>query len=239
MTNKDLTFCDLRMKVYSFIKTNYKQILMFVMVNFLFLTILLFGIGGVGSLWFLVWGIGYYLLHFFFFRWAFKRSPYLFTRKFFGTLLPAVKVMVMILLGLTLLAYLPYFPLLFGGTSETFKKAITLFIGDFMGDSNAYNFMISMIMLLMSPLILYRPLLGWIAAVIGRSGSFRNIFKHTYGCYGLFLKISVLFYVIGFVLWSIDYYFHLQGIVWGICLAPFTIVFNVFLVKTYEVLFLD
>ena len=239
MADKDLTFTDLRLKVNLFIAENYKVLLKFVGINFLFLAIMALGLGGVESMWFLVWGLGYYLFHFFFFRWYFGREPYLLTVKFFDTLLPALKVLFMLLLGLTLLAYLPYFPLLFGGTSETLKKILTWFIGDFMGESNAYNFMISMIMLLISPVILYRPLLGWIAAVIGRSGSFRNAFKHTSGYYGLFLKISFLFYLISLVLWSIDYFGHLHGLVFGICLAPFTIIFNLFLAKTYEVLFLD
>lgn len=239
MADRDLTFKDLRLRVNLFIAENYKVLSGFVGINFLFFVLMTFGFGGVGSLWFLAWGLGYYLFHFFFFRWYFKRQPYLFTIKFFNTLLPALKVMFMILLGLTLLAYLPYFPLLFGGTSETLKNAITLFIGDFMGESNAYDFMISIVLLILAPIIFYRPLLAWVASVIGRSGSFRNAFKHTSGYYGLFLKVCFVFYVCGGVLWFADRYLMCYGILFAAGVAFFSILFNLFLAKTYETLFLD
>lgn len=239
MAEQTLTYTDLWRRVCHFIRKNYQAVLKFIGVNFLFLAVLAFGLGGVGSLWFLLWGIGYYLFHFFFFRWYFKRKPYLITTKFFDTLLPALKVMFMLLLGFTLLAYLPYFPLLFGGTSETLKKAITWFIGGFMGESNAYNVIISMVMLLLAPAILYRPLLGWVAAVIRHRGNKKNIAELTAGYYGLFFKILLSFYLIGVVLWLIDNALHLQGLLFGVSIAPFTVLFNLFLAKTYEILFLD
>ena len=234
-----MTFRYLRGAVYETISAEWMKLLLFMIFDLFFALILVAGLGGIGTSWFLVWSIGYYLFNFVFFRWYFKRSPYLLTWKFFNTLLPAVKVLFMVMLGLTLLAYMPYFPLLFGGTSETLKKLLTMFIGDFMGESNAYNFMISLILLLMSPIIMYRPLLAWVASVIGRSGSFRNIFKHTYGFYKLFLKIVVLFYVIGGALWGIDRFFSLQGILLAIGVAPLSLLFNLFLAKTYEILILE
>lgn len=239
MAEQTLTYTDLRHRVYRFIRKNYKAVLKFIGVNFLFLAVFAFGLGGVGSLWFLVWGLGYYLFHFYFFRWYFKRKPYLITSKFFDTILPAFKVMFMLLLGLTLLAYLPYFPLLFGGKSETLKNAITWFIGGFMGESNAYNFMISMVMLLLAPVILYRPLLCWLRSVIAYRKNRKQVAQQTIGYYGLFFKIIFSFYLIGVVLWLIDNSLHLHGLLFGVSVAPFTIVFNLFLAKTYEVLFLD
>ena len=234
-----MTFRRLQQTVYEAISTEWKLLMVFVILNLIFSLVLIAGLGGVGTLWFLVWGAGYYLFNFIFFRWYFKRKPYLLTWKFFDTLLPAVKVLFVVMLGLTLLAYLPYFPLLFGGTSETLKNVLTMFIGDFMGDSNAYNFMISLILLLMAPIIIYRPLLAWVASVIGRSGSFRNIFKHTSGFYKLFLKVMILFYVVGGVLWGVDVFFSLHGILFAIGVAPLSIWFNLFLANTYEVLMLD
>ena len=234
-----LSFGRLRQNVYEVIRANSLSLCKFSILNMAFLLVLTLGLGGVGSLWFLAWGFGYYLFHFMFFRWFFAKKPPLLTLKFFDTLLPAVKVMFMVMLGLTVLAYFPYFPLLFGGTSETIKNVITLFIGDFMGESNAYNFMISLIMLVMAPVIIYRPLLGWVAAVLGRSGSFRNAFKHTSGYYKMFLKVCFVFYVLGGVLWLLDRGLDCHGILFAIGAAPLSILFNLFLAKTYEALFLD
>lgn len=234
-----LTFRTLSRAVWDFMRSEPKKLLLFTFINFAFLFILILGLDGVGTWLFLLWILGYYLFHFIFFRWLFQRKPYFLTRKFFNTLLPAVKVMFMVLLGLTLLAYLPYFPLLFGGTSETLKHFITLFIGDFMGESYAYDFMISLVLLLLSPIIWYRPLLGWIASVIGRSGSFRNIFKHTDGYYSLFLKVMACFYVVLTALWGIDASLGLNGVLYSLSFAPLVIIFDLFIAKTYEWLFLD
>ena len=234
-----LTFQQLRSDVCSYLRTNYKALCKFAGINFLFIALLFFGLGGVGSLWFLLWGIGYYLFHFFFFRWYFKRQPYVLTLKFFNTLLPVVKVMFMLLLGLTLLAYLPYLPLLFGGTSDTLKHIITAFIGSFMGESNSYNIFISLILLLLAPIIAYRPLLGWVAAVIGRSGSFRNVFKHTAGYYKLFFKILFVFYLMLGCLALIDSALGLHHLLLYLGSAPCIVLFEVVLAKTYEILILD
>lgn len=234
-----ITFRRLQQTVYEAISANWKMLLLFVVFNLVFSLILVAGLGGVGTLWFLLWCGAYYVFHFIFFRWYFKRKPYLLTGKFFDTLLPAVKVLFVAMLGMTLLAYLPYFPLLFGGTSETLKRLLTMFIGDFMGESNAYNFMISLVLLLMAPIIIYRPLLAWLASVLGRSGSFRNVFKHTAGFYKLFFKIAVFFYIIGGVLWFADSLLPVHGILFAIGFAPLSIWFNLFLANTYEVLVLD
>ena len=107
-----LSFGRLRQNVYEVIRANSLSLCKFSILNMAFLLVLTLGLGGVGSLWFLAWGLGYYLFHFMFFRWFFAKKPPLLTLKFFDTLLPAVKVMFMVMLGLTVLAYFPYFPLL-------------------------------------------------------------------------------------------------------------------------------
>lgn len=143
------------------------------------------------------------------------------------------------MLGMTVLAYLPYLPLMFGGVSEAIKRAITVFIGDFMGESNIYDIIISLILLLMSPIILYRPLMAWISSIIGRSGSFKNVYKHTAGYYRLFLKVLFVFYLIIVAAWGADRYFDLHYWLFFGIVAPLSILFNLTLAKTYEILILD
>lgn len=236
---KRLKFKTLRQSLSEFAILNYKSLIAFVLINFCFFAVLSLGLGGIRTVWFLLWGLGYYLFNFAFFRWYFKRPPYLLSMKFFDTLLPAVKVLFVMMLGMTVLAYLPYLPLMFGGVSETIKRAITVFIGDFMGESNIYDIIISLILLLMSPIILYRPLMAWISSIIGRSGSFKNVYKHTAGYYRLFLKVLFVFYFIIVAAWGADRYFDLHYWLFFGIVAPLSILFNLTLAKTYEILILD
>lgn len=227
----------LKQSVGAYIKSDYKKLSVFAAINLLFLIVL--GFGGVGTLWFLGWSAAYYLFNFVFFRSFFDRKPYLLTAKFFDTLLPAAKILFSIMLLLTVLAYLPYLPLLLPGMSEHWKNLITAFIGDFMGESNIYNIFISVVLLLCSPLVLYRPMLAWIAAVIGRSGSFKNVFKRTAGYFRLFLGIFAAFYLFAAGLQMIDAALHLHGYLFWPLLAPLTLLLNLVLAKTYELLFLS
>ena len=239
MAESRLTFKQLGREVGIYIRENRSVMLGFTFLNFLFLIVLAHGLGGISTLWFLLWGLGYYIFSFAFFRYLFKRSPYLWTLKFFDTWSPAIKVMFMVLLGLTVLAYLPYFPLLFGGISDSAKASITGFIDAFMGNSKIYDSFISLVLLLMAPIILYRPLLAWVSAVIGRSGSLKNAFKRTSGCYRLFLGICVCFYVIGWVLFLVDMLLPMRGVLLALTLAPLILLFYLYVAKTFENLFLD
>lgn len=236
---KRLTLKFLQREIREFVIANYKNLLIFTLVNFVFLAVLSLGLGGVGTLWSLLWGVGYYMFYFVFFRWYFKRTPYLLTRKFFNTLLPALRILFMFMLGFTLLAFLPYLPLLLGVTSDMMKNAITVFIGDFMGESNIYNIIISLILLLLAPVMVYRPMLGWIASVIGRSGSLQNIFRHTAGYSLLFLKIMVAFYLLALGAWLLDSGLYAHYRAFGVLMSPVIVLFNVTAAKTYELLFLD
>ena len=179
------------------------------------------------------------IINFIFFRFVFNRKPYLFTKKFFDTLLPAAKMLALVMLFLTLLAHLPYIPLLLGETSEQVKLVITNFIEGFMGDSNVYNVVVSLILLLCSPFLLYRPFMAWLSAVIGRSGSFKNAFKHTKGRYKMFLLILATFYLFVCGVQLLDMGLHLNGWLLNIVVSPLTILVNVVMAKTYEALFLN
>lgn len=229
----------LKSEISNIIRQKYKELLFFVVIELVFFAIMLWGLRGVGTLWFLLWIASYYLFNFIFFRWFFDRKPYLFTKKFFDTLLPAAKILFGVMLLLTILAYLPYVPLLFVGASDNLKSMVTEFIGDFMGDSNIYNVVISGILVLCSPFILYRPMLAWIASVIGRSGLFKNVFKRTEGYYKLFLGIFVSFYFITLGIQLVDIGLHLHNCLLWLLIAPLTVLLNLVLAKTYEFLFLD
>ena len=234
-----LTWNSLKQNVCDYIGQQYRVLLGFTFVNMLFLAVMFWGGGVVGTLWFLGWMAAYYLFNFIFFRYFFARKPYLLTEKFFDTLVPASKILFTLMLLLTLLAYLPYLPLLFVGMSDNLKNLITAFIGDFMGESNIYNVLISLILLLCSPFILYRPIMAWIAAVIGRSGLIKPVLRRTEGYYRLFLLVGAVFYFFASGVQLLDTGLHLHGYLFWMTMAPLTVLLNVVLAKTYEMLFLD
>ncbi len=214
-----------------------KVMLGFTAVNFLFLSAV--GQRVSDSLWFLLWATAYYLFSCFFFRYYFKRTPYILTTKIFHSLVPASKIVFVVMLFLTLLAYLPYFPLLFGLSSEELLRHITRFIGNYMGESRIYDTFISLVLLLCSPFLLYRPCFAWISAVIGRSGLLKSVWKRTRGYYFTFLGIIAIFYSISFILQLCDAYLGLNNWLLVTAASFLTIYFNIIIAKSYDILFLE
>lgn len=228
---------DLLADSYRYWREKRKEMLGFSCVNFLFLAAV--GQRVSDSLWFLLWAVAYYMFSCFFFRYYFKRSPYIFTKKIFHSLVPASKIIFVVMLFLTLLAYLPYLPLLFGLSSGELLRYITRFIGDYMGESRIYDTFISLVLLLCSPFLLYRPCFAWISAVIGRSGQLRSIWRRTQGYYFTFLGIIAVFYGISFIIQLCDSYWSLNNWLLVAVASVLTIYFNIVMAKSYEILFLE
>ena len=92
---------------------------------------------------------------------------------------------------------------------------------------------------MVSPQIAYRPFLGWISALIGRSGSLKIAWEKTKGNYKEFLIISLLTdCLLTVIRWGIvsvggnDY-------VTMVFAAPLIVYFNVISAQAYEFFFLN
>ena len=121
--------------------------------------------GGMGSLLFIVWCAIYYLFWCCFFRFYYQRKPYVLTPKIFDSLIPSTKILFITLALATLLAYLPFLPLFFGLPEDVLDEYTTGFIQEYMDEKRIYDWGMTVILILVTPLIFYRPLFAWISAV--------------------------------------------------------------------------
>ncbi len=217
---------------------NIVPVLFFTLVNVVFLAVGFKVLNGWHDRAFLLWLALYYVYWFAFFRFYFGRKPLIFTKKIFGTLLPTVKIFVLLLLVMTLLLTLPLIlPFVFGYTEwleEYLQK-----LQKYMEDSEAINFATIAIFTLIFPLLYYRPMMAWIGSVIGRSGMLSTAFARTKGCYIKFLLLTIVFNSAYLLVDYLDVWGNMDG--WlNIGLGSMLVVVgNIALAKTYEYFFLE
>lgn len=212
---------------------------MFVLVNWLLLVLGFKFMGGMGSLLFIVWCGIYYLFWCYFFRFYYQRKPYVLTLKIFDSLIPSTKILFITLALATLLAYLPFLPLFFGLPVDVLDEYTTGFIQEYMDENKLYDWGMTVILLLVTPLIFYRPLFAWISAVIGRSGSLRNAWRLTRGNYGRFLLVTVVFNAAAFLIDWVDRLLNASDWLDFTLGSPLVVFCNIYIAKSYDFFFLD
>ncbi len=173
-----------------------------------------------------------------FFRYYLQRRPYFDLGALFNSLIPSTKIVVLSVIVSTILVVLPLLPL-FLNISPEFNEKYALFLqGDFEHEG-VLVLVASLLFMLVSPQIAYRPFLAWVSALAGRSGSLRFAWERTKGNYGAFLLIALItnlgLMLIRWCIWQLggDDYITL------IFAAPMITYFNIISAKAYEFFFLD
>lgn len=187
---------------------------------------------------FLLWLAPYYMFWYFFFRFYFKRKPYMMTCKIFETLLPSTRILGLTLFFVTLLIALPLvIPFISG--DEFWVERYLYHLQKYTEDSQMLNLMTMLILSVVSPLIFYRPMMAWVGSVIGRSSLLSTAYNRTKGNYWQFLLITVFFNAIYTGLELADEHWNTGG--WFVILAgsPVIVFMNVLLAKTYEYFFME
>ena len=169
----------------------------------------------------------------YFFRMYFNRKPYFQVSSIFYSMVPSTKIVVLTMLFLTLLVVLPYAPL-FLGFSADFNDRYTHFLQRYMQDSDWVDLGLNIMLVLVSPWLIYRPFLAWISALIGRSGKLRFAWEKTRGNYFEFLVIAIMFNLVSMILLQVA-----QGLSMPlyVLMLPLSLVFlflNIVLAKIYE-----
>ena len=222
MENKEITktfpVAETFLASWRYCRENRRHIAVFTLVNWLLLLLGFKFMGGTGNILFIFWCVLYYLFSCFFFRFYYNRRPYLLTHKIFDSLVPSTKILFLTLALATLLAYLPFAPLFLGFPAEMMEDYAVGFIQEYMDENKLYDMGLALVLLLVSPIIFFRPMMAWISSVIGRSGSLRNAWRRTKGNYLRSRADSWL-------AWTL--------------LAPLIIYCNVFLAKSFDFFFLD
>lgn len=213
---------------------NVKVVAGFSLLNLLFLLLTLLLPGGYANPLFLIWLIFYYVFWCFFFRFYFNRRPYLMPRKIFDSLVPSTKILFLtavFALGLSLLPLaLPFL------LPTEMIDGYTNFLREYMPE---LDLGLMLLLLLVSPLILYRPFMAWISSVIGRSGLLKTAFAKTEGNYWRFVAMAAIFNVVFVVFEGLDEIFDLPDAALMLIYAPLLVYVNVATAKTYEFFFLD
>lgn len=190
------------------------------------------------SLWFWPVLVLMYVLWGGFFRYYLERKPYFDLKALMFSLVPSTKIVVLSVVVGTIFVLLPLVPLFLDLPPEFKAQYANLLQGDF-EQNDVFMLVATILFLLVSPLIAYRPFLAWISALNGRSGSLRFAWERTKGNYAEFLLIGIITdLAISVVRWLI-LYFGGNDYITMLFLAPIVIYFNVLSVKAYEFFFLD
>ncbi len=224
---------------WNYVNANQKVFGLFSFVNFLLLSLGFKLLGGMGSIWFVFWCVGYYWFTCFFFRFYFGRKPYFLSKKVVDSLVPSTKILFLTLALATLLAYLPFLPLFLGLPVDVLDEYTFSFIQQYVDENNVYDLGIQVVLLFMTPLIFYRPMFAWISSVIGRSGSLRNAWRKTKGNYWRFWLVALFCNAVAVVVNVVDGW--LGNTNWGeLVLGAFLIMFgNVYMAKSFDFFFLE
>lgn len=237
-TTKVFPLTDVFFSSWDYCVKNWKSMALFALVNWLMLVAGL-KLMGIGNLWFVLWCAIYYLYWCYFFRFYFDRKPYLLTGKIFDSLIPSTKILFFTLAFATILAFLPFVPLFLGLPVEVMDSYTYDFLEQYIDKSRLYDAGLAVVLLLVSPLIFFRPFFAWISSVIGRSGSIQNAWRRSRGNYWRFVLVVLLFNLpAGGADW-VDVLIGAKGWLLLTAGAPLMVFCNVYIAKAYEFFFLD
>ena len=213
---------------------NVKSVSAFVTVKLLFLLVSLLLPGGYANPMFLVWLAVYYVFWCYFFRFYFNRKPYLMFKKICDSLVPSTKILFLTAVFALIFAAFPIvLPFLL---PVEMVDAYTNFLRKYL---NELDWVMLLILLLISPLILYRPFMAWISSVIGRSGQLKTAFARTEGNYWRFVAMGIVFNAIFIVFEYLNRIIEVPQILMMLVYAPLLVYFNVVIAKAYEFFFLE
>ena len=211
-----------------------------------FLALLSAQFGGIEGYGFWLVLIASYLLESVFFRFYFAKKPYLQWRPIAVSLLPSVKIMFLAAVFAIFLSLLPFIPLLLGipyfeeyVSSLAYADDYLSFLQRYMQEMPLVDVGLSVVLILISPFILIRPMLAWIAAVMGRRGSLRLAWRKSKGNYRLFVLLGAVLLVPLVVLYHIGLLFPVARFGTDFLSALFMVYLNVVLAEIYACFYQD
>lgn len=214
---------------------NYKVTLGFGLVFYILLALMVWSwqsiwLWPILALFYVIWGV--------FFRYYFNRYPSMSLKPLFNSLLPAVKIVLLIVVIATLFFMMPTM-LLFVNISPEFNAGYAKFMQADMDNYDLQVMAANILFLIVSPIVAYRPFLAWISAILGRSGSLRQAWSKTTGNYGRFLAIAVITELSLMILRRMIFYFNGNDYITVAFAAVILVYFNVVAAQVYKFFFLD
>ena len=214
---------------------NYKLCGMFALVFYTLMSVLVWGwqtiwLWPVLALFYIVWSA--------FFRCYFQKYPFLSFRALFDSLLPAIKIVLLIVMTASLLFVLPTL-LLFINISPEFNTAYAKFLQFDMDNYDLQFIVANVLFLMVSPWVAYRPFLAWISSLLGRSGSLRQAWNKTRGNYWRFLVLALITELSLMILRRVIFYFDGNDYITVTFAALILVYFNVAAAQVYKFFFID
>jgi len=204
------------------------------------------GFGGVASWGFWPVFVSFYILESIFFRFYFDKIPYFSSQPLLVSLVPSIKVIFIAVAFLWLLSMLPFAPLLLGipcfeeySNSLRYVDGYVEFLQVYMQDIPLIDVAISGILLLISPFMLFRPFLAWVAAVMGRRGSLRLAWKKSKGNYASFVFLGVVLLLPVMVLYHVGENVSAIKLICDLLMIPFVLFFNVVMAQLYSIFYAE
>ena len=185
-----LPLAEIMRNSWSYCNHNPKAVALFAGLNYLVCAAAFFG---WKTFWLWLILIAMYVLWGAFFRYYFNRKPYLLLRPLFVSLVPSTKIVVLSVLLVTAFLLLPFAILFIPRLPPQFVEMYTAFLqSNMQTDNEVLNMLVTLVMVLFSPVIFYRPMMAWISTLLGRSGSLRFAWSKTKGNYWEFLLLAVV-----------------------------------------------
>ena len=231
--NEKLPVIDILTQSWNIFSERLKIMLGFTFANFAFLFLGFCITSGFESPFFLLWAILYYLFWTFFFRFYFNRKPYFHTSSLFNSLIPSTKIVFISICFFLILAVLPFIPF-FIGMSVSKMETYLDFLQNYMQETKTLDLGLNIILMFISPFIIYRPFMAWIASVLGRSGAIKTAYNKTKNNYWQFVFLSLVMSLPYMILSQIDFIYDINNCIIWLVSSPFIIYFNIVICKVYE-----
>ena len=215
----------------------------FSVANFVLLALSVYGVGGTKHPLFLLLLLLMYVFWGVFFRFYFQKKPYLQLKPFVRSLVPSIKVVFVTVVVVWAFMLLPYIPLLFGLSSDNlggrYLEKYLFFLQKYMQDTNLVDLGIYLSLVFVMPLILFRPLLAWVAAILGRRGSLTTAWSKTKNNYWQFAQIAFLMNIPMLILDYLADFSRVTEILSLLFFAPLMVYYNLVIARIYDFFYQD
>ena len=221
---------------FEYCKKNSNMLLIFTVFNYLLCSAMVYS---WKTFWLWPLALVMYVLWGGLFRYYFERKPYFEYRVLFYSMVPSTKIVVLSVLVFSLIFLFPVLILFIPNLPNEFASNYANFLRVAMQQTDILDVIVNLVVMIFSPVILYRPMLAWIAALLGRSGSLRFAWEKTQGNYWEFLLLAIIINL------SVAFLYNGILLVGGniyIALVPISVLvvyFNIVIAKLYEHFFLD
>lgn len=217
-----------------YLKNNLAAMMMFAVVNYLFLVALF----SVWSTWLFLPVIGiYYLFWSFFFRFYFQKKPYLQLKPLLNSLMPSSKILVISVLAMMAMSALPFIPLLlvYLGIEVDIQKLSS--VQRELIESSWVNFGFVLLFTLLLPQILFRPFMAWISALLGRNRTLRYAWNRTRDNYLPLLLMALVMNLSGLLIDEIGMVDETAKVFSLLLLSGAMVYFNIVIAQIYTFFF--